>query len=217
MIKFAIAFISAACAFALSACSSLSEPGTVTPVEPRNASTVGVSAEDLAITKSSLLVAETIMTIRTTYKAANPVEKYEICDKFTLVADQLTAKDTVDIVNALTSQQAGAADAFQDQRWDCVNLGDSNQQVIAIGEGDSGDWRPAGEYSPDELFSPAVVDILNNFDLGNDDKKREICEGVSGTADKLSSRQIRARTDQMTDYDRSVLQDLISECMRTLS
>lgn len=63
-----------------------------------------------------------------------------------------------------------------------------------------------------EVFGSGVVHLLNAVDLGDRSTKVAVCQGVSDAVAGLTQTQIDDAKSSMTAYDRSVLQDLVTEC-----
>lgn len=63
-----------------------------------------------------------------------------------------------------------------------------------------------------ELFGSGVVDLLNEVDLGDRSDLVRVCQGVGEAVAGMSANEIDRATEPMTDYDRSILQDLVAEC-----
>lgn len=63
-----------------------------------------------------------------------------------------------------------------------------------------------------DVFGGGVVDLLNAFDTGTPDGRLAVCQGVSDAVAGLTQTEIDGAKSSMTDYDRSVLQDLVTEC-----
>lgn len=62
------------------------------------------------------------------------------------------------------------------------------------------------------VFGGGVVDLLNAVDLGDRDQKLSVCRGVSDAVAGMTQAEIDDAKARITDYDRSALQDLVSEC-----
>jgi hypothetical protein len=63
-----------------------------------------------------------------------------------------------------------------------------------------------------DVFGSGVVDLLNAVDAGTPDEKRAVCQGVRDAVAGLKQAEINDAKSSMTDYDRSILQDLVTEC-----
>lgn len=68
------------------------------------------------------------------------------------------------------------------------------------------------DITKSRLFSGAIVEILNRFDLGDTRTKVDICGDVSGVLAEVDSSEMQELADAMDNYDYSILMDLVGDC-----
>ncbi len=185
--------------------------GTDNTLEPIDLSALDFSQE-------AIFTVASLSKIRDAYNnAGTSDEKAAICERLLLQLDDIDIKTISEGMASLSAQETGMGDVFQNLRFSC---GHRDWEYEATHEPTPTPTNTRNEsvrkYTESEVFSPAVVDIINEFDLGGDSVKLQICSGLSKTLSGMNASQMQSSIDGMDFYSASILQDLVTDCNRLI-
>lgn len=155
----------------------------------------------------SLFTVSSFERINDTFRGAPYTVKREVCDNLKTTINTIGPDAMNDGVKSLSSQQAGMGKTFQDLYIECLYLKDPEPTKEPTPTS-----TLAYVYTPDQVFSSAVGDILNAFDLGDRTEKLKVCTGVSNALAGFTDRQIEDRSNRMDYLDFTILEDLARDC-----